>query len=166
MPVLTVLRLGFSSLLMVVFAIGFLTARDWPTQAAIYPLAVTAAGFLLAFVTFFSDFRRWRREGDAIGDDASSTASTAVYDISSGGPGYAFARAARYGAWMLVYMAMMRLIGLVAAAGVFVTAFLLIEAKVRLRWVWIGPLATIALLLTLSNAVNLFWPQATFQLID
>jgi hypothetical protein len=163
-PVLSVLRFAFTTLLVVTFAWVILEARGFPTQAAIFPLTVGSAGLALAVMTVVIDFRRYRLEGSAVGGDAPSTASTAAYE--PGSPiGYVFGRAGKYLLWMIGYLALMFIIGLVAAAAVFVTAFLFFEAKVKLRYLWLAPVAVVGLLLTLANAVNLFWPRSLFTII-
>lgn len=164
MPVLTVLRIAFSSLLIVTFSWALIEARGFPSQAAIFPTAVGSAGLALSIMTLLIDVRRYRLEGSAVGSDAPSTASTAAYE--PGTPiGYVFGRAGKYLLWMLGYLLLMFLIGLVAAAAVFVTAFLYFEANVKVRYLWLAPVAVVGLLLTLANAVNLFWPRSLITII-
>jgi hypothetical protein len=80
--------------------------------------------------------------------------------------GYAFVRAGRYGLWLLLYLFLIWLIGLVPASAAFVALFLLVEARVRLRFLLVGSGVTVLGLLTLANAVNLFWPRSLITLID
>ena len=165
MPVITALRLGFSVFLIVLFSYTLWQSIGFPPQAGIFPMVSSAVALVLTIVTLVIDTAKWRREGSAVGDDAPATASTAAYE--PGTPiGYVFARAARYASWLLGYLLLMFLIGVVAAAAVFVTVFLAIEANVRWRYLWLAPVAVVALLLTLANAVNLFWPYAVFPIVE
>ncbi len=164
MRVLTAMRFSFSTLLIIIFTWALIEASGFPSQARIFPFVVGSAGLTLALLTLAIDFRRFRVQGSAVGGDAPSTASTSAYE--PGSPiGYVFARAGKYLLWMLGYLLLMFTIGLVAAAAVFVTAFLFFEAKVKLRYLWIAPIAVVGLLLTLANAVNLFWPRSLMTLI-
>ena len=164
MPILNYMRLGFSSLVMILCGWAFLESRGFPTQAAIFPMIIAGFGTLLAAATLVVDALRWRRSGSALGGGTSATASTAAYE--PGTPqGYVFARAGRYGLWILGYLLTMFVFGVVVAAAIFVTAFLMIESSVKWRYVWIAPIAILALLFTLENAVNLFWPESLFSIL-
>ena len=165
MPVLTILRLSFSLVWILVFAYTAWEARNFPALSGLFPTVISAAGIALALFTLGVDLARWRREGGAVGADAPATASTAQLEPGAG-VGYAFARAGRYGLWLVLYLFLIWLIGLVPASAVFVALFLLIEARVRLRFLLLGSGVTVAGLLTLANAVNLFWPRSLITLID
>jgi hypothetical protein len=164
-PVLTILRFAFSLIWILVFSYAVWEARNFPALSGLFPTVISLAGIVLALFTLVIDVRRWRREGGAVGADAPATASTAQLEPGAS-IGYAFARAGRYGLWLLSYLFLIWLIGLVPASAVFVALFLLVEARVRVRYLVVGSGVTVAGLLTLANAVNLFWPRSLITLID
>lgn len=165
MPSLTVLRLTFSALWIVVFGYAALESRSFPSISGMYPFVVSLGGLVLATATFLLDIRAWRKGSDVIGSDASNSSTATLAATEGGSTGKAFLRAGRYGLWLLGLMALVAVIGLVPAAGVFVLAFLLVEAKAKWPLLVAGPIVTVVLLLVLGNAINLFWPASLITLV-
>jgi hypothetical protein len=165
MPVITRMRFGFTTFIILVLLFAANEANGFPRQARIFPLLVALLGLVVAFLSLASDIRRYRREGTAVGDDAPSTSSTAAYE--PGSPiGYVFVRALRYLTWCAVYLLLMYVIGVKAASMLFVFSFLWIESSLRRYFIPIAPVAVYVLLTVLQNAVNLRWPRSLFELIS
>lgn len=165
-PTLTILRLGFSVLWIVVFVYTAWESRRFPAIAGWFPMVVSFFGIGLAVATLTIDVAKWRREGDTVGQDAAATASTAAFG-GEGGAGVprAFALAGRYGLWLLAYTGLIWLVGAVAGSALFVFLFLLLEARASWPYLVAGPIVTIAGLTLLAEAVNLFWPRSLLTLI-
>lgn len=166
MPTLTVLRLGFASVWIVVFAYAAVASRGFPSISGMYPLVVALAGLALAVVTLLVDIRTWRRTGDVVGKDADNSATAALTASGEMTVGQSFRRAGRFGLWLLGLMALVYLIGFVPAAGVFVLAFLIVEADAKWPLIVAGPIVTVALLLLLANAINLYWPESLITIVE
>ncbi|MDD9208004.1 hypothetical protein PU560_16255 [Georgenia sp. 10Sc9-8] len=166
MTALTALRFGFATLWIIAFSYAIVASFSFPSISGMYPRVAASIGLTLALLTLLLDIRAWRRSGDAVGSEADGSASAEVAAHNEGAVGRAFLRAARYGAWLVGLIFLFWLIGAVAAAGIFVLAFLLVESNARWPLLIAGPLAIMALLLGLANAVNLYWPEALFPLIS
>jgi hypothetical protein len=111
-PVLTILRLSFSVIWIAVFTYTAWEARNFPALSGLFPTVISVAGILLALFTLVIDVHRWRRQGGAVGADAPATAATAQLEPGAS-VGYAFARAGRYGSWLLGYLFLIWLVGLI-----------------------------------------------------
>ncbi|TDE07460.1 hypothetical protein [Jiangella asiatica] len=165
MPALVALRLGFSALWIVAFAYAITETFDFPSISGMYPRVAAALGLILAAVTFAVDLWKWRRGRDVLGSEVSISASAALAAEDEHGVRRAFLRAARYALWLVALMASFWLVGVVAGAGLFVLAFLLVESKAHWILLVAGPLATMGLLMLLANSMNLFWPESLITLV-
>lgn len=165
MPALTVLRLGFASVWIVVFAYVAVASRSFPSISGMYPLVVAIAGLVLAVVTLLLDLWTWRRKGDVVGSDADNSATAALTASGEMTVGQSFRRAGRFGLWLVGLMLLIYLIGFVPASGIFVLAFLLIESDAKWPLVVAGPIITVGLLLLLADAINLYWPESLITII-
>jgi len=165
MPIITRMRFSFTILIIIVLFFAANEAQGFSRQARLFPFLVATLGLLVAFLSLWSDIRRYRREGTSVGDDAPSTSSTAAYE--PGTPiGYVFARALRYLAWCGVFLLLMYVIGVKAAAMLFVFAFLWIESSLKRIYIPIAPIAIYLLLTVLQNAVNMRWPRSIFEILS
>lgn len=165
MTALTALRLGFSALWIVAFGYAAWATLSFPSISGMYPRVAASAGLALATMTLLLDLRKWRKAGDVVGVDADNSSSAALAAEYGGGVGKAFFRAGRYGLWLFALMALFWLIGAVAAAGIFVFAFLLLESRARWPLLVAGPVIMMGLLMLLADAINLFWPESLITLI-
>jgi hypothetical protein len=165
-PTLTVLRLGFASVWIVAFAYVAIASRDFPSISGMYPMVVAIAGLVLAVVTLLVDLRAWRRTGDVVGRDADNSATAALTASGEMTVGQSFRRAGRFGLWLVGLMLLIYVIGFVPAAGVFILAFLIVEADAKWPLIVVGPIVTIALLLLLANAINLYWPESLITIVE
>lgn len=165
MPVITRMRFTFTTLVIVILALAAIEAQGFSRQARLFPFLVASLGLFVAVLSLLSDIRRYRRDGTAVGKDAPATSSTAAYE--PGAPiGYVFARALRYLTWCGVLLLLMYVIGMKAAAMLFVFAFLWIESSLKRIYIPIAPVAIYLLLTVLQNAVNLRWPRSIFEIIS
>lgn len=165
MPPLTALRLVFSGIWIVVFSYAAFASTSFPSISGMYPLVVSVAGLVLALTTFLLDLYKWRKNPDVIGAEANNSSTAAFATADGPGVGRAFLRAGRFGLWLLGLMALAATIGLVPAAGVFIFVFLLVEAKAKWPLLVGGPIVTVALLLVLADAINLFWPPSLITIV-
>lgn len=163
-PVVTRMRFGLTTFLVLIMAFAAYESLSFPRQARLYPLVVSLLGLVVAALSLSSDIRRYRAQGTAVGKDVPSTASTASYE--PGAPiGYVFARAGRYLAWCGLLLLLIYVIGMKAAAMLFLTAFLWIESPLRRIFIPLAPIGIFLLLSALQAGVNLRWPNALFELL-
>jgi hypothetical protein len=165
-PPLTALRLSFTGVWIAVFTYTAIASRDFPSISGMYPFVISIFGLVLAIVSFGLDVRTWRRNGDVVGADADNSATAALVADGKATVGQAFLRAGRYLLWLLGLAVLTALIGMVAATGVFLVAFLWVEARAKWPLLIGGPVVTVGLLLALADALNLYWPDALFELIS
>ena len=166
MPPLTALRLIFTGAAIVIFTYTAIESRDFPSISGMYPFVISVFGLVLAVVSFALDVRTWRRKGDVVGADADNSATAALVAGGEATVGQAFLRAGRYALWLLGLAVLTYLIGMVAAVGVFLAAFLWVEARAKWPLLIAVPVITVGLLMALADALNLYWPDALFELIS
>lgn len=71
-----------------------------------------------------------------------------------------------YLVWLLAYFAVIYVIGMVAASGLFVFLFLFREGKVKWYYALIAGLIIIAFLIQLEGVMNLKWPRSIIDPIE
>ena len=166
MSPLTVLRLGFPALWLVVFCYTAWAALSFQSNSGIFPLWISVGGIVLSAVTLVADTVAWRRNALTMGGASAKLATASHEDDAEGaGAAQAFRRAARYGGWLAGHMVMIWLIGAVAASALFVALFLVVEARAGWKLVVVGPVVVAAGLMTMAYALNLFWPPALLPLL-
>lgn len=135
-------QLGFTLGFLSLFGISLLLALDFPDRALYLPAFAAAVGLVLAVAVFAGDLRHAVRKGI----EKESRQSVLLI--------------ARYLAWIVFYLLVMAIGGLMVATALFLITFLRIEA--RLRWWVIGiiVLAVLGALYGLSFGLGLNWPAA------
>jgi beta-lactamase regulating signal transducer with metallopeptidase domain len=161
MPGVTRLRFGFDVLIIALFGATAYMSLDFRELAQYMPLYISLLALILAFTNLIVDLVRWRATGTAVGSDTIATAALREDDPEEAGEVRAtFARVVRYLGWVLGYVLLIWVIGLVPATAVFLVAFLVIEARMRLVLIAIGTVLTLAALMGISELMNLFWPPS------
>lgn len=168
MPPLTLMRLAFSVVWIVVFTYTLIASQDFPGLSGVFPTGISAGGLLLALATLVLDVRRWRREGRAIVHDRVGTASTAALAGDGDerqGVIIALKRSGRYTLWLVLYLVLIWLVSVVAASGLFIAVFLLVEARGNWKLALAGPVLVVLFLLGLAEGMNLVWPPSLYTLL-
>ena len=167
MPPLTLMRMGFSVLWIIVFSYTMYASRDFPGLSGIFPFGISIGGLALALATLILDIRRWRREGHVVADVAGTASTAALTEDGDdvGGVILALKRSARYTLWLLFYLLLIWLVSVVAGSGLFVAAFLAFEGRTSWKAVIIGPVLVMAGLMGLAELMNLVWPDSLFTLL-
>ena len=182
MSPLSVMRLVFTAFWVVAFTYAALASRDFSANSGVFPGIISVIGLLIAVATLVSAVRAALRERaappavthaashhfpsgaspDAPKDPDSGEVTPVSEDSHEESP--SFGRAARYGAWLAGLVLVTWLVGAVIAAGVFVGAFLKVEARAGWKWLIAGPIVTMVGLIALANAINLHWPETLLRL--
>ncbi|MPZ61696.1 MAG: hypothetical protein GEU93_10450 [Propionibacteriales bacterium] len=166
MSPLTILRLGFPAMWLVVFSYTAWEARSFQSNSGVFPFWISVGGIVVAAVTLVADTRALRKRTLTMGGSSAKLARETGEDGGeAAGAALAFRRSARYGGWLVGHAVMIWLIGAVAASALFVALFLLVEARAGWKLVVAGPVLVAAGLMTLASAINLFWPPALLPII-
>ena len=137
-----VLSAGF----LVVFVGAFVIAQGYSTNARLVPSLITALGAGLSLAVLVIEVRRLRgTRGQRTDDDQRAWREELKWVLS------AFA-------WLVGFIALVYLVGVLIAAAVYVPMFLWRVAEVRLRSVVIYTGAVIAVLLLLQNYADIALP--------
>jgi len=127
------------------FGVGALVATGFPPRARIYPLFVGVVGVLLASAELFLNTRM------AGGDDG----AVAARSLS------AAARQIRpYLVWLLGYLILSALIGLILASGVFVALFLRRAGGTSVRVAAMAFWGVLGFLVVAGAIFGLHWPAS------
>lgn len=160
MSVRTWLRLGFSLVILCLFAYAGMEALDFSRRARYMPLYISVAGFTLSMLLVLRELWRMRTA------DGSSTASgVAIEDLASEdlfSPQEERQRlrtTSYYLLWMFGYVALIALVGLPAASALFLGAFLLIEARMKVLATALSVAAMVGGILVLTHLMHLRWPS-------
>jgi len=155
------LRLGFSLVVLCLFAYAGLEALDFSRRARYMPLYVSVAGFTLSALLVFLECWRMRtaagrgtRRGVAIEDLAAEDLFSPEEER------HRLKTTAYYLLWMVGYVAMIALVGLPVASALFLGAFLLVEARMRPLATALSVAAMLAGLLVLTHLMHLRWPSS------
>ena len=182
MSPLSVMRLLFTAFWVVAFAYAAWAARDFAANSGVFPGTISLIGLLIAAAALVSAVRAALRERaappvatHAPGGPVPSGSVPEVPKAPDSGElnplsdtvdeePISFRRSARYGAWLVGLILGIWLVGAVIAAGVFVGAFLAVEARANWKWLIAGPLLIMGLLIALANGINLYWPETLLRL--
>lgn len=156
--VLSSVRVLLTALAAVAFAAMAWTSLDFPELGRYFPLAVGVGGAVLAVGSLLFDAVRWRKVGSAVGRDAGATASLGEADDVSEAT-QVFVRTLYYLAWMLGFIALIWLAGILLATPLFLVAFLSIEAGVRWRWILVSSGFMVVFLYQVAEIMTLYWPR-------
>lgn len=165
MTTLTRIRLGFDVAVLALFIGAAVEALDFRDRARYMPLYGSVFAAVLATGNLVVDVLRWRRLGTAVAGDALPTAAVTEDDTDEGGTaGQALAGAAYYLGWVVGYIALIWVAGLIPATVVFLAGFLTFVARARWVLVVVGTATTVVALIAISEVMNLYWPSSLLTL--
>ena len=168
----------------VLAAVAAYLALDFVELARYFPFMVGIACLLLVMSELGARTAASRRragDGDQVAEDARvedpgvedpGVEDTGAQDtrtehatVAGGNPDgdEAVKGVGRYGAWLLGYLAAISLLGIVVASGLFVAAFLRVEAKLRWRGCLISALVLMAVILYFGIVFNMRWPESLWE---
>ncbi|MFB5662272.1 tripartite tricarboxylate transporter TctB family protein [Alteribacillus sp. HJP-4] len=133
----------FSAFLMIVFIYTAWTANEFTRLAKYFPFYISIIGALFCFLYTLIQIKNWRKAKKQEGDREVLR----------------WRRPLIYTCWLLGYVLLIYIAGLMAATAVFLGAFLYYESKIKL---W-KTAATTAFVLVAVNVfsmyMNLYWPD-------
>ncbi len=157
----------FTMFFIAVMAALVVAALPWHFSAKIVPLVVGSIGIFVAALSLFNDMCRkpTAAVAESIGDEAQHEVEQKIHmDLTSDTGhlpvGTIVRRAARFFGYLIAFMAVMAIIGLMPTAVLFVIIFMRLEGKER--WSLVIPYAAV-LLIGIYVAFDYFmavpWPQ-------
>ena len=189
MPLQTKMRLTFGVLVLLLFAWAGWQALEFARLARYLPLAMSGLGMLIGLLAIGTDLLNWKRQGLVASVDVPETAALhgaeerelalrrgaeasedEIADADAEGNGeqptdprkIALRSGIMFG-WVLGYVLLIWVIGLVAASALFLITYLRFVARSG----WLLPLAGTAIILTgmwlLRTLLNLRWPSYLLQ---
>lgn len=145
-------QIVFLLILLAVFAWMFFGAAEFSSQAQTYPRLMSGAAILIAIVELI-----WYGFGLKNDTDEVSIANTLTGRFKGILP---------YLIWLLAYFAVIYVLGMVAASGLFVTLFLIFEGKVKWYYALVAGLIIIAFLISMEDVMSLRWPRSIVDPIE
>jgi hypothetical protein len=178
------MRIVLEIAVIVVIALMAHTAAGFPELARVFPLTVTILALAFALVSLIVDLagiaRRRLRDRphaaaavtpaaeEAAGNaevEPGADAAEAEGAETAGNADAEFRRALYYVGWLVALLVLMRILGALAAAVVFLVAFLRLEAKWRWMTVLAGAGISFVILYALHALVNLQLPSGWINLV-
>lgn len=191
MPVQTRMRLAFDVFVIAFFAWTGYEALEFRTLAKYLPLTVSAIALALSLVALALDWRNWKGTGTVIMGDVPETAAMygaeqaeiALDEVEEEGEAARVAAAKRVDAdleevedpravvrragvmvlWILGYVLVIWLVGILAASAAFLLAYLFLEARAGWKVPVIGTVLILAGMSLLKELLNLTWPDYLLQ---
>lgn len=156
-------RLAFDVLVLVFFAYIFWASTEFRSLAGYFPGTVSGTALALGLVNLGVDIVRFRRMGTAIGDQGFATA---IVDEQHGQQSReALQRMARYVAWIIGFVVLIGVIGMVPATLVFLLGFFWFDARTSKRFAILGAVIGTALLMLGTEVLSLRWPPSLLQIL-
>lgn len=139
-------HVALSAGILVVFVAAFVLAQGYSTNARLVPSLVSALGAGLSLAVLVIEVRRLRRDSGQRSDEDQRAWREELRWVLS-----AFA-------WLVAYIALVYVVGVLIAAAVYVPLFLWRVAEVRLRTIVIYTSAVLAVLLLLQQYADIALP--------
>ena len=149
-------RIVINVLFIAVFAYAAFEALGFPRLARFFPLYAALTGMLVSVLALWREART--------PDDGTSVSFGDLSPDRTMSPGEAYAKAARYGAWILGLFGLIWLFGFATAAIIFTFTFLRFGSGVTNLKSLALTGGIVLLLLVLGNALTLRWPAGVIDL--
>jgi len=143
-------------LFLAVFAYAAWGALEFPRLARAFPLYAAIAGLLVSLAALWRELRT--------PDDGTGVSLGDLSPDKTMSPGEAYAKAARYGTWILGFFGLIWLFGFAPAAVVFTFTFLRFGSAIATVKSLVLTGGIVVLLLVLGNALDLRWPAGVIDL--
>lgn len=154
-------RFVFGILVLCLFAYAAVEALHFSKRARYMPLYVSVAGFILTLCMLALDYWRHRTpEGREKARTRRSLEDAAQGETSLAEELTYLKRTGYYLAWLVGYVGSIAVVGLPVASAVFLTAFLRIEARMKLVGIAVSVGTTLAALYGVTLVMRLHWPPS------
>jgi hypothetical protein len=138
----------FTFCLFLLFAGLALEAATFSRLAKFFPLYITIAGAILCFIYTIVQIRTIIKEEGL---------PEVLKKLQ-------FKTPLKYLGWLLGYVVLVYIVGLLVATGIFLATFLFFESKFTIVKTAISISTVIVCLIVFSNIMNLFWPRSLLGL--
>lgn len=179
MPLQTKMRLTVGVLMVLLFAWTGWQALEFARLASYMPLGMSGLGVVLGVIAVATDVLNWKRQGLVASVDVPETAALhgaeemelkiRQGEVEVGGPDtptdprrIALRSGAMF-AWILGYVFLIWLVGIVAASAVFLIAYLRFVARSSWRLPLLGTAVILSGMWILRTLLNLRWPDYLLQ---
>lgn len=164
-------RIVFDVLMLLLFGYVAYDSLDFQPTARHFPLYISLAAVVLGAVNLVVNVAKLRSQGSVVAGDELDTA-TLREDTSDGSdadaptlpPSETLKRALRYWTWLVAFVVLIAVLGIVGAVLVFLPAFLAVEARMRWPGIVVSVAITLGLLTAFGNLMNLRWPESLLEL--
>ena len=146
-------QLVFLLFLLALFGYSLWASLEFPGQAQTYPRTVAAAAVIITIIELVSYIVSWRNE--TLPEVAPENTLTAR-----------FMTILPFLAWLAAYYAVIYVIGMVAASGLFVFLFLYREGKVKWYYALLAGVFIIFFLIQMEDVMSLRWPDSILDPIE
>lgn len=136
------LRIGFGTLIFVMFVSAFFASLGFHRLAMYYPVTASGLGAILSGIYVVQQILAARRAAPQPTSPEGATLRKAIPYIG----------------WFVGYVVLIRLLGIHIATAIFLGSFLLRVARMRKLGVAISMTAAVVLLHLFGNLMNLHWP--------
>jgi len=143
-------------LFLALFAYAAWGALEFPRLARAFPLYAAIAGILVSSLAMWRELRA--------PDDGKGISLGDLSPDQEMSPREAYAKAARYGAWILGLFGLIWLFGFAVAAVIFTFTFLRIGSGIATGKSLVLTGGIVVLLIVLANALDLRWPAGLIDL--
>lgn len=157
------LKLVLSSFVLCIFAWSYVESLSFHERAAYLPRMVGLLGGTCVATSLLIDLWNVVRSGGSLSAGALSEGTSTLGAAVPGNRGAALLRVGRYGAWLLGFVGVLYLFGIFVATVLFVSSFLLIEARMRAWQVAIGVVCLSLGLYLFGHFMTLRWPASVFE---
>ncbi|WP_104176946.1 tripartite tricarboxylate transporter permease [Cryobacterium sp. Y50] len=140
-----------SAAFFVLFVGAFILAQDFAEAAQLMPNVITVLGAALSLAGFLVDLRKWKKEGPAS-------------EAAAAGWRHTMRVIAMSILWLLAFVVLIYIFGVVVATAIYVPLFLWRVARARVRALIIYPIVVVAILLVAQQYVGIVLPNGYMNL--
>lgn len=138
-----VLNLTFSGFLFLLFTLATIEALTFSKLAQFFPLYISVAGSVLTLIYLIIELIVFFRMRSAEGQQIKISLTKPL----------------RYIGWILIYLVLIYIGGLLLATGIFLSIFLIVESKLTYIQTGISVIVVLVGVSVLSSALNIYWPS-------
>lgn len=135
------LELLFTAFLFLLFSVAMFDAMTFSKLARFFPLYISVAGTVLSLIYLIRQIVTIIRNKGITGSDIIS-----------------FSRPLRYIGWILAYLLLIYIAGLLPATSIFLFSFLILESGMNTIRSGISVIVVLVAISSLSSALGIYWP--------
>ena len=136
------MELLFTTFLFILFTIAMFDAMTFSKLARFFPLYISVAGTALSLIYLIRQIVTIIRNKGITGTEV-----------------FSFARPLRYIGWILAYLLLIYITGLLPATAIFLFSFLILESGMTLIRSGISVIVVLVAISSLSSALGIYWPS-------